>query len=286
MGNRLKSTLPFSSAEGNEQLDCRLQMAAERVFGTQFDSFSRISTGNSSLNFNAVEHNGRRHLVKFFTGIARLRLEMLSQVTGNLVPKISLGNGSLPIGNDWHVCALEWREGESVDPANITEAQISSLYHAHKELCQALKGTACPAADSALSSFCAGLTLCPIHGDMHFKNVFFEGDKATSFFDLEKIRLGLPTEDLLRYFIHAPERTRFWRLRRTSAIKRNFASLVHISEHPTAAWLAALDLYEKRKMERRARKARSRIAFAIDCFMRSGLYGSFRRIIVKGDRAP
>jgi len=119
---------------------------------------------------------------------------------------------------------------------------------------------------------------------MHFKNVFFEGDKATSFLDLEKIRIGLPTEDLLRYFIHAAERTRFWRLRRKSAIKRNFARLVQISEYPTAAWIAALDLYERRKMERRARKARSRIAFAIDCFMRSGLYGSFRQIIAKDDR--
>ena len=284
MGNRLIDSLPFASAEGNSQTDSRLKMAAERAFGTQFGSFTRISTGNSSLNFNAVEHNGRRHLVKFFTGIAKPRIEMLSQVTGNLVPKISLGKGSFPIGNDWHVCALEWRNGESIDPANMTQPQISSLYNAYKELCQALKNTICPAADSALSSFSTGLTLCQIHGDMHFKNVFFEGNKATSFFDLEKIRLGLPTEDLLRYFIHAAERTRFWRLRRKSAIKRNFARLVQISEYPTAAWLAALDLYDRRKMERRARKARSRIAFAIDCFMRSGLYRSFRRIIVKDDR--
>ena len=121
---------------------------------------------------------------------------------------------------------------------------------------------------------------------MHFKNVFFEGDEATSFFDLEKIRLGFPTEDLLRYFIHAAERTRFWRFARMAAMKKNFAKLVRASGYPDSAWLAAIDLYVERKREHRAAKSRSRVLLAVEDFLRSGLYRSFRKIAVNARRRP
>jgi len=253
---------------------------AERAFGATFVSFTRIEAGNSSFNFKAVEPDGRTHLVRFFRDNARPPLEVLHLVAGRLVPGASFGGGSFPVGNGWNVCAFEWREGKSVDPAKTTDAQIASLAKAYREFSGALGNVAGLSADRDLLRFRAGIAPRPIHGDMHFKNVFFEGDEATSFFDLEKIRLGFPTEDLLRYFIHAAERTRFWRVGRMAAIKRNFAKLVRVSGHPASAWLAAVDIYVERKREHRAAKSRSRILFAIEDFFRGGLYRSFRRIAV------
>ena len=259
---------------------------AERAFGVEFVSFTRIAAGNSSFNFKAVEADGRAHLVRFFRDNARPPLEVLRLVAGSLVPGADFGGGSFPVGDGWHVCAFEWREGKSVDPARLTDAQISSLAKAYGEFSAAISNVAGLSSDRDLSRFRAGVAPRPVHGDMHFKNVFFEGDEATSFFDLEKIRLGFPTEDLLRYFIHAAERTRFWRFARMAAMKKNFARLVSASEYPASAWLAAIDLYVERKREHRAAKSRSRVLLAVEDSLRGGLYRSFRKIAVSARRRP
>ena len=290
MKDSLFHSLQTSLCKDASRRDDEIREAAERSLGAKFATFVRVAAGNSSVNFKACESDGKNHLVRFFREKARPPLEILHLVAGRLVPGASFGGGSFPVGNGWHVCAFEWREGENVDPALLTDAQIASLAKAYREFSDTLGKAAGLPADRDLSCLCAGIAPRPIHGDMHFKNVFFEGDEATSFFDLEKIRLGFPTEDLLRYFIHAAERTRFWRFARMAAIKRNFAKLVRVSGCPASAWLAAIDLYVERKREHRAAKSRSRILLAMEDFFRGGLYRSFRRIAVsapqRSSRAP
>ena len=244
------------------------EKAASAAFGVAFASFTPVHQGNSSENYSAVAADGRRYFVKVARAAAvRKLVEQMRGISSPLVPALAFGGavGSLE-GGKRLVCAFEWAaEGVSVAPWELTEAQLGAIVEGYREFSRALGGK--------------------IHGDFHYKNFFLKDNRLVACFDLEKMRDGLPTEDLLRIFAHALERTRFWRRGRIAAIMRNFTSLVAISGYSCYDWLEAVERYECHKLERRKAKARSPLLAGIEEALRSSLYCSLRSAIAKATNA-
>lgn len=265
-----------------------LWLAAERAFGVTFARFDRLSAGNSSRNFRAETDAGARYFIKFAPArVIDAVFSWHSALATPLVPAVAFGGRTGAL--DGHrCCAFEWCDGEtSVDPERLTSAQIASLVEAYARLSAALQAVAEPPCRVACAEEVdAGMPMRVIHGDLHYKNVFFRGDTVMHFLDFEKMRRGYPTEDLLRFFLHALERTRFWRFRRMDALVGNFAETVRQSPYPAAAWLAAIDIHEKYKAARRRMKSRFGFAKACERLLRAPLYRRLRKAVRAAKGVP
>ncbi|MBQ6138016.1 MAG: phosphotransferase [Kiritimatiellae bacterium] len=257
-------------------------LAAERTFGVKFTRFERTAFGNSSVNYRAVAEDGSEYFVKFAPPKTVEAVERrTASASTPLLPGLAFG-GRTGEFRGWRICAAEWRVGECVDPADLTPAKARSLLSAHRALLLALQGSAAELPRPGdLADFDFGVAPCAIHGDMHCRNVMFRGDEVSAFCDLEMMRIGYPTEDLLRVFIHALERTRFWRSGRIAAICRAFGTLVRESGFPRKAWLAAIALHESRKTRRREAKARFPALKRIERHLRSPYYRMLRRTVLE-----
>lgn len=81
-----------------------------------------------------------------------------------------------------------------------------------------------------------------IHSDFHHGNFLFEDGRVAGFMDLEEIRKGYPTEDLMRYLICAKEHLRWYafsRARRTRWCFREAVRLLPYTKHEWALGIAA-----------------------------------------------
>ena len=260
--------------------------AAESAFGTVFVSFGRVAEGNSSQNYHAEAEDGRQFFVKLATARAVARaIARQGAADSPLVPRVAFSGATGELDR-WRICAFEWMEGgESIPPERLSPALIEALLSGYSRLSEALARVPAdsipvpPGLDEAVKR--AGEPARPIHGDFHYRNFFFRDGALFACFDLEKMRMGFPAEDLLRVFVHALERTRFWNLGKIRAIERNFAETVRRSPWPQEAWLVAIDLYEAHKAHRRAGKARFRLFLEIENFLRSPLYRKMRAIVAK-----
>lgn len=256
------------TSDAAEAARAAVQTAAEAAFGVRFVSFKPVHQGNSSENYRAETADGRKYFVKAARASAvRTVMERTLAVSSPLVPALAFGGATAELdGGKRLVCAFEWAPpGVSVPPWLLTPARLRAIADGYRELSRAFGGK--------------------IHGDFHYKNFFLDGDRLSACFDLEKMRDGLPTEDLLRIFAHALERTRFWKRKRLAAVFRNFASLVAISGYPREMWLEAIDRYERHKLERRLKKARFPLFASIEAALRRPLYSRLRAI-VDAARAP
>ena len=255
-------------------------LMAESALGTSFSSFTAVKAGNSSKNYKAVTAEGFAYFIKFAPAdVVEQTVGYCRQISSPYVAALAFGGRSGFAGGR-RVCAFDWREGgTSVHPADMTPAQVSSLVRAYGEFARSLQavGDLDAAPDPEGLSF--GMAPGVIHGDLHCGNIFFTGEAVTAFMDFEKLRRGWPTEDLLRVFVHAMERTRFWRCGRMARMEANFAACVRESPYPAEAWLAAVGLYEARKGRHRARKARSGWLAAAERLLRAPLYRRLRRIV-------
>lgn len=261
-----------------------MRKAAEEAFGCRFAEFSPIGLGNSSDNFRAAMPDGKLYFVKFATRRhVKLTLDPLKAISSPLVPRPAFGGATGKFGN-LSICAIEWLEsGKNIPPHLLTHGQIAGIRDGYEEFSSALSAIPCDSlnATDGLAAAAASCAMEPrtVHGDFTYRNFFMKGDALVACFDLECIRRGLPTEDLMNIFVHEMERTRFWRISRLAALKRNFAYLVSISQYPASAWLAAIDLYELRKSSRRAQKQRVKAFAAIERFFRAPLYAQLRRTV-------
>ena len=249
-------------------------IAAERAFGVEFASFERVAAGNSSVNAKATTADGRSYFVKFSPSrLAESAMRRVASVVTPLVPRLAFGGASGELGAS-RFFATEWcPRGASVDPAEMSAAQCGAFVSAYAGLSRAMQSAVAdlPRRDD-LKAFDFGMEPVAIHGDLHFRNFFFDGDEVSAFFDLETMRVGYPTEDLLRVFVHALERTRFWRRGRIAAVERAFGEVVRRSGYPAKAWIAAVDLHMRRKGERRLRRSAFPAAKRFEAWLRAGLY--------------
>lgn len=259
-------------------------LAAESVFGTRFASFSRIHAGNSSRNYRATAYDGRSYFIKIAPADSIAQLLDCHSSGSSVIPGVAFGGRTGKCGN---LClgALEWCEGRNIDPAEMSVAQIKSLvekYQAFSDFLNGMKGERRPAWTESLDF---GIPQGTIHGDFHCCNYFFRGDEVVSFFDFEMMRRGWPTEDLLRVFLQALERTRFFRLGRLGALYRNLGALVRFSPYPAKAWIAAIDAHEAYKNGRRFRKAKVKLFAKAERWFRAPLYRKVRQIVTRAKGA-
>lgn len=245
------------------------RQTAERWFGVEFTEFVRLVAGKTSVNFKATAVDGRRYFVKF----ARKRaLEMVrlvdAHVRSPLIGKMAFGGRSFPYG-EWMCFAFDWIEdARSVRPQDMTFRQIRSLADAYERMSDALEDVDVGEGSER-----------PIHGDLHYDNVFFRGDEVVAFFDFEMLRRGLPTEDLVRIFSHRLERTRCWRLLTIRRIYAVFRELVRVSPYSRADWIEAIDRSECVKRASRLRKRNRSVVVHVENFLVSWIYYGLRKCV-------
>ena len=239
------------------------QLAAEKIFGIRFVEFRRLAAGNTAKNYKAVAEDGKAYFVKSASAAdVDSLIQLYASLCSPLVPKVAFGGKTGDFDGE-RMFAMDWVDGGvSVDPENLNQEQMDSLLLSYDELSLAMG---------------EGM----IHGDIHYNNILFKGNRVVSFLDFEMMRRGEPTDDLLRVFIHALERTRFWRVRRISKIESNFRTLVGRSKYSKELWLGSIDRHEQRKNARRKKKSRFGWAKAIECKLRSPLYVKMRSLVTE-----
>lgn len=244
------------------------KQAIEAAYGVGFDAFVPVADGKSSLNYKATIAD-KSYLVKLTGRATAERLQAIySKIDSPLVPKLAFGGEVKEIG-EFYTIVVEWCEtGAYVDPLMMTSAHLDSFLSAHREILRAMRGLAAEGEGEAV-----------IHGDLNFRNVLFHGTQVAAIIDFECVRRGHPTEDLVYTFIHANERTRFWKFRRVRALERHLAYLVAHAGYSLEDWLKALALHEGRKCASRRRKAKVKILAELDCALRHPFYAKLRRII-------
>lgn len=245
--------------------------AAEAGFGIAFSDFRRLAVGNSSRNFLAtVRADGRRYLVKFGRESAiRILTRIAGAVHDPLFVPMAFGAKVFQVGDEW-CCAMDWLDGvSSVCPQDMTSVQIRELVTAYGRMSDALQ---------ILSNECApGKRL--IHGDLHFDNVLFRGDRVVAFIDFEMMRQGFQTDDLLRVFVHRMERTRFWQFGVMSRLFRGLGEMIRCAPYSVDDWLAAIERYVARKNAIRMRKSHWRWTMALEERLRAPLYSRLRKCV-------
>lgn len=244
-------------------------LAAERGFGVDFLDFVRLSVGKTSVNFRASVADGRRFFVKFARKRAQEKAVLVDRdVESPLVGKLAFGGRSFPHG-EWMCFAYDWIEdARSIRPQNLTSRQICSLGEAYRQLSAALEKVNLGEGSER-----------PIHGDLHYDNIFFRGDEVIAFFDFEMMRRGLPTEDLVRIFCHRLERTRFWRVISIRRMLAAFRELVSVCPYAREDWLTAIDRAEMTKRTSRLEKRRHSVWAVMENHLVSWVYDGLRRCV-------
>lgn len=262
------------------------QQAAERTFGVAFTAFERLSVGNSSRNYRATTAVGERYFVKFASPkVIDLAITRDRLMKSPRVPALAFGGVRGELG-DQAFCAFEWLDGlESFPPHTYTEGQIRSICDFHAQLMNDFAALPHDGLQTraGFDTRTHGATPRVIHGDFHCRNFGFRDGRVCACFDFESMRLGLAAEDLLRIFVHALERTRFWRVGRILRTVRNLTTCVRLSGLGRDEFLAALDLYVLHKRDARRRKKRLPVLARIEEPLRAPLYRLLRRAIL---RAP
>jgi len=90
-----------------------------------------------------------------------------------------------------------------------------------------------------------------IHGDFHYKNILFKGNKLQSFLDFENLRHGCPTEDLLRLILTNADQHKVFRTGFTVKLLR---LLMQNTPYSRADWLYGLNKNVLRKYVKKLKK--------------------------------
>ena len=90
-----------------------------------------------------------------------------------------------------------------------------------------------------------------IHGDLHYGNFFFDGDRVSGFLDMEEWRFGYPAEDLIRYVIVSAEHLHWFSWKRRRYLLQAFSALVRETDYPEDEWMLAIDGYLIRKLAKK-----------------------------------
>ncbi len=257
-----------------------VDMTALRVFlegrlGCALSAFDWIATAARSNNFFAQTATGERLVVKCVLAtdaqMTRFRDHCLPHMERlRTVPEAAhLAYGPW----QWDgklVFAMTFADGRQVRPDRLTRAQEANLIQAYGRFSDAIQSSDAilPAQDGAAlrervlqvleHPACRKVrafvqTEIPpevlaydaargrvIHGDFHYKNFHFDGDRVSGIFDLESFRWGYPAEDWIRYLIAGVEHVNLFNLfggRRRMAFFERLLPL-----YPVDEWRRAIDL--------------------------------------------
>lgn len=292
-----------------------LAAALESGYGIAEVSVSPLPGKAHSLNFRAVAKDSSGGGTVFAAKlIPRGRTVQLSRLKAHASSigcsnacTMMFGGKTLDFGK-WKILALRWIEGGRVHTDAMDAAHVDSLVSAYKEFSAGLRndGFILPAREAAslkksllektksagLESWTAelklmedsSLTLDPasvriIHGDLHYENFRFAGDRATGFLDIEEFRYGTPAEDFVRFVMCCAERRKWLSASAKKRVLATFAGIVRSTRLSRREWLFAINSYLLRKLDKRLKRGRPSIFTRINIAFRFGFYRELREIV-------
>lgn len=253
----------------------------EKALGFGLSEFRRLK-GGSSPNFKAVRaSDGFPFLVKLLPpgrqDVYSTLVAHLEEMRGTKAVQRVFSEAAEDVGEFKLIC-LEWCEGVSRSPNQLTEAELRAFLAEYDKLLARLQLTT--HVDRPYDAFrwreklmrCPGLwvralqavirreaplaeiayqseRLKTIFGDFHPGNVFFKDDKVSRFVDLESFALGYPTDDLVRYFICAFEHLSLGGLGARKRILAAFRKVVTWTHYSLDEWILSIDAALIRKFD-------------------------------------
>ena len=288
-----------------------LRQLIEDGFGVDVATLDRLPGHSHSLNFRVRTADGDQFAVKCLRRNAGRRLRRIvahaESLEGDCVPSVLFGGKRLEF-EDYVVFALRWIGGERRSCDRVSFGECMSLvrtyamfqkslrddgeilpaldyvamrerllklidHHAARELHQELKGM-------PLSSLRHDPSMMEIiHGDLNYGNLHFANGAVTGFLDIEELRFGYPTEDLVRYVVCSAEHLQWHEFRRAAAVVRRFADIVRNTDYSVDEWMLAIDGYILRKLEKKIDSPRPSLWQRLNFHWRLKLYRRMREIV-------
>ena len=258
---------------------------------------AKMTTGSSSWNYYIQNKDGE-FLIKFLRN-GHPEKEKLQK---NL--KSLSGIKNCPVFlfettyQDCHVFVFKWVEGKSCFLEKLSSESFKELIHSYLEFSDKINKNK-PAIitpfyglreafneikkpiffiKKELKEIEKDLSYHPnlrvIHGDFHFKNMIFKGEKLQSFLDFEEFRYGCPTEDLIRLIMTNAEQHNFAREKYTLTLLKQ---MIEETPYTKEDWLYGLDSFVLWKYRKRLNKRTPRQLFML--FRSNPLYHKIRQKI-------
>ena len=289
-----------------------LKAVLERGLGFGIGSLQRLG-GSSAFNFKAVRSSdGFRFLVKCSPFSQQRHFDQLvdhlNALRGTIVAQRIFENECPATFGGCNLLCLEWCPGESVFPDRLTDKQFLSFlddYLAFSEAMQIVRcvddqapvrkwrdevRVKCRGLGGAILSKClddivnpdlasASLRMKVIHGDFHHGNFHFVDGRLNGIFDIEGMKRGYPTDDIVRYVTCAVEHLRWYELHRVRRMMRLFGLAVGHLPYAQDEWLAAIEGRFLRKAYMQTnRLSRVGLGTALNLAFRSRLYRKMKSI--------
>ena len=288
-----------------------LSKTIEAGFGVAVRSIRPLPGHAHSFNFRVEADGCPAFVAKCLStqhqeAIGRLLAHLDSLKDCNAV-KPMFGGRTAAMGS-WTVLCINWIEGESRQPQDISDSELDSFLAAHARNCSTVRddGYILPVRDglAAKRSLLArldgkrhagiirelrlmpddSLVLEPssigiIHGDCHWENMRFKGGRISGFLDIEELRFGTPAEDYIRYIACSEEHLKWWNAWRSGQIVSTFRRIVARTSFTRNEWLFAINGYLLRKIGKKAKAGRLSLAQRLELRWRFRFYRILRDIV-------
>lgn len=227
-----------------------------------------FETESSRIVYRAEMPDGKRLFVKFVPLAEGERLKLLGEELE--LPFVARVEHLLPLDDGKCAVCCEWQTGEHIPPEYMNEAQCAALVEANARLRKALKPSLAqygprdidecfdavrdfakrhplsrPFLHSLLSIPAEDRTEPPerlevSHGDFHYLNYMFSGDRISAIVDFASVRPSLPVQDLAFAFVR-----RYFKAKLPKAelanIDARFRQAVAAMPYPASDWRVAVN---------------------------------------------
>ena len=289
-----------------------VQEALERAFGFSLSELRPIKSVNA-LNYKAVRRrDGLTFLVKIMLKDRDAECALigthLAEMKGMRVPHRIFEQECREKIMGRQVICLEWCEGRSMFPDELTEGEFQTLLTDYLEFSEALQRTTLTDGgytpkvwrDCAIANcrgFCGRILrqlieetpeneccfrperVRVIHGDLHPGNFVFRDGRVRAFFDLGGFAWGYPALDFIRYFGFSVEHLSVFRFVRRRRLFRRFAQAVRELPYPADEWIAAINATWMERIDKKLDERPVTASALLHLLASARLYRKLRRIV-------
>lgn len=292
-----------------------LKAELERSLGFPLRSLERLG-GGSTLNFKAVRAtDGFTFVVKCSPpsrhGLFVRLLKNMECLRGTKAMRCVFERECPREFRGYELVCLSWCAGASLFPDELSDEELSAFladYRAFSESLQTIKDVREPRpipewreaflvksrrrwtavlhrlTEEVSVEDCAYRPdlLRVTHGDFHHGNFFFENGRVSGYADLEAIRLGYPTDDIIRYFTCAAEHLHWYAFRRRRGVLRRFASVVRQLPYSRHEWMVAINgRFLGKVFQKTHCVGRIGLLAALNLRYRARFYRALRKIVIE-----
>ena len=282
--------------------------AIEDGYGVSVRALKALDGHAHSFNFRAETADGEVFEVKCFPAVHEERFKCLVAHTApsdNHLAATRLFGGKILGFDGWKVIALRWVSGSERGPDELSDAELDAFLAAYAEFQRHLSddGAVLPVRDylalkrMLLKRLHGGnapgivrelnemrddtLTLAAehrriIHGDLHKGNLRFDAGTVSGFFDLEELRFGTPTEDLVRYVVCREEHWRWYDPLGRRRLLVAFRRILTRTSYTRGEWLFAINGCLLRKLAKKVKSNRLPVWRRINLRARMVFYHALR----------